>query len=708
MLSNKENTGEKKGVYKVNNKERTLTIPLSHTRKELLDKHRGKKKPRTSLSESVASETSFIDVEVVVSPKIVRKLKKDKGPNLEKCPCKKSDTKSWLLKCTKCQQHWHSGCSNLHGISQDLVESLENWLCPACFIPCTGMKSLPSNNDYICTVCRNNSNISSALHTDSAKQFIENVTSLTQLNEELSNSASHIDYFNLHLKHLLLDKSSIDNYATKLDETTNNIGLISDSITKLSNGLSELKSTTVSPKSNDDAILEKLSDLGKHLDSLSTDNTNFKNDVKNILQDLKTTSSFSQSNESNKSPIKVSPNTESPHYGPAKPVCEPYISYERDVVDEELKGKLFEFVQENESNFKSVGGNRDCIYYGEYGYYYTGGKHEASRIPDIIHDLLKCVRPQLSDPSGLINSCLINRYKSGTDVIPPHRDNELFIDPDSEIITVSIGAKRTMVFSYNSATTKKELDLEDCSILISTRHAQDFWEHEIESDESITDIRYSFTFRHIAPFFMNSTIIVGDSNTRFLKFGVDQGTFGKWMPGKRVEALHIEEIPDPVQIGPYRNIVLHTGINNIKNQSRRSNKSLVNDIEIKCNRIHGTYPKARIFISMLLPTKLRSLNYHVNAFNNLILDMAYKYKYVNVIDNAGLGGDDGCLREEFGRWDKNENCPLSIDFLHLGKSGLRILGSKIKVTVVKSKNNRFKKRPIAAAQRDHHDGYQST
>ena len=35
------------------------------------------------------------------------------------------------------------------------------------------------------------------------------------------------------------------------------------------------------------------------------------------------------------------------------------------------------------------------------------------------------------------------------------------------------------------------------------------------------------------------------------------------MPGKRVKVGHIDAIPDPEKIGPYRNIVIHTGINNI-------------------------------------------------------------------------------------------------------------------------------------------------
>ena len=282
-----------------------------------------------------------------------------------------------------------------------------------------------------------------------------------------------------------------------------------------------------------------------------------------------------------------------------------------------------------------------------------------------------------------------------------------YSDPNSEIITVSIGAKRTMSFSDNSKTVTKELGLDDCSALITSRFAQDFWTHGIYPDEAISDTRYSFTFRHIAPHFINSTVIVGDSNTKHLQFGLNRGSFGKWMPGKRIEALHIEEIPDPEDLGPYRNVVIHTGINNIKSQSRKSNRSLVNELEIKCINIHEIYPRAKLYISMLLPTKLSSLNSRVNEINNLILDMAYKYKYVCVIDNSALGGNTGCLSEEFGRWNVKEGCPNNTDFIHLGKLGLRKFGYKIKMSVIKLKNSRFNGKVKAAAHNSGQDGYQS-
>ena len=113
-----------------------------------------------------------------------------------------------------------------------------------------------------------------------------------------------------------------------------------------------------------------------------------------------------------------------------------------------------------------------------------------------------------------------------------------------------------MTFTDNAGNTK-ELQLHDRSVLVTSRFAQDFWLHEIKQDDS-AGVRYSFTFRHIAPHFINSTIILGDSNTERIKFGTERGTLGAWLPGRRVKAGHIEAIPDAIKIGPFRNIVLHT------------------------------------------------------------------------------------------------------------------------------------------------------
>ena len=405
----------------------------------------------------------------------------------------------------------------------------------------------------------------------------------------------------------------------------------------------------------------------------------------------------------------MAPNTQSPHAAPVME-CDPYVSYTQNVVTEALKSSLETFVNSKEAEFKTIGNSRDTLYYGEYGYKYSGGEHKAKEMPAPLQELRELVRSKLSNPESVVNSCLITRYKSGLDFIPPHRDDEPLFNPESEIITVSLGSVRTMKFVDNSGDNSQELSLEDKSVLISSRKAQDFWQHSIEKTDEACGVRYSFTFRHIAPHFLNSTVIIGDSNTKLLQFGEGKGKFGKWMPGKRVEALHVENIPDVFDIGPYRNIVIHTGINNIKNRNRQSNRSLSNILETSCKNIIKMYPKSKIYLSLLLPTKLESLNYRVREFNNILHDLSHSYKNVNVIDHPlnDLCDSHGCLREELGRYDKEAQAPLSRDKLHLGKKGLQLFARTIKSCVIgKFRSNSTRPgQQQANLSSNHQDGYQ--
>ena len=62
-----------------------------------------------------------------------------------------------------------------------------------------------------------------------------------------------------------------------------------------------------------------------------------------------------------------------------------------------------------------------------------------------------------------------------------------------------------------------------------------------------------------------STIILGDSNTKYLSFGTGVGTFGQSVPGKRTAAFVTDQI-DPKSCIGYPNIVVHVVINDLKDR----------------------------------------------------------------------------------------------------------------------------------------------
>ena len=445
-----------------------------------------------------------------------------------------------------------------------------------------------------------------------------------------------------------------------------------------------------------------LTDVQVRLDSycstMESNQTKFDDMVKVLSElvlpnNIHTNASASQPIQKPMEPNTVSPNTYT------NVVCDPYVNYVEDAISESVDISLQAFIIENEAKFKTIG-NRDTLYYGEYGYRYSGGEHKAQAMPPLLQELAQLVKPHMSNPNNVLNSCLITRYKDGSNFIPAHRDNEPVFNPESEIVTVSLGEKRTIKFSDNCKLKTENLVLDSRSILVTSRRAQEFWQHEIVKSDETCDVRYSLTFRHLAPHFLNSTAIVGDSNTKILKFGEGQGTFGKWLPGKRIEATHIENIPDPIKIGPYRNIILHTGINNIKTRNRQSNKALGNFLYQKCREILNVYPQSKVYLSLLLPTKLESLNYIVRDFNSILVDISHSYSNVKIIDHplSELCDERGCLKPDLGRYDRELGAPLTKDTLHLGKKGLRLFAKSIKTGIL----GKFKSRAATSTGRGQH------
>ena len=701
------------------------------------------------------------------------------------CPCFGVGSKcSFQVKCSKCDQSWHPDCVNLSGITQGASKKLVNWKCPHCYVfPYHTATDVDGNTK------------------EAFNEFLKVTSDIRKFNEELKDSASSIDFFNVHVKHLMLNEDTFiqqSNRIGKLEESVTDIkSMLSNLVSKLSmdggdkvleeiasirvqmgesnqcnnmvaiqkeleniknaltliketqsagtpdEGLASIKETLITVEKHgseieknsismkeeldwlkgildpeeEGTILSKDRGMLEHIDGILT---NMNSQLESINEHIcpQTQSSGLQVQMSSHLESEVddmgppmTPNTVSPHYVPhaepyTSPPCEPFEKYVEDIVPNELKSRLIGFLAGSSSEFQSVGSSRDVLYFGEFGYHYTGAYHAARQTPLIIQELLSAVRPSLPFPNSLINSCLITRYTDGSNHIPMHSDNENSIDPESVIVTVSLGEEREIKF-VNAHGVEKSLKLKDGSAYVMSRFSQDFWKHGIdplepstalpdtETETSVTEpvtetngptgaqckTRYSFTFRHTAPHFKNSLAVVGDSNTQNIKFGRNIGTLGVWAPGKRVKASKIENIPPPHEIGPYRNIIIHTGINNISDENnRRSNKSLIANLAKKCDDIHACYPKTKVHVSLLLPTKSSYVNSKVTELNNLILDMTYSKVNTYVLDNSNLGTERGLLPEKYGRYLYNGR-PNSNDIVHLGKEGLKVFCRNIKKCV---------------------------
>ena len=108
-----------------------------------------------------------------------------------------------------------------------------------------------------------------------------------------------------------------------------------------------------------------------------------------------------------------------------------------------------------------------------------------------------------------INSCLINMYRDGNDLIKPHSDNQTTFGENPTVVILSLGQPRTIHFRRRIYDPKnihtvhldtktellnKSIRLESGSILIMDGSTQKYFCHSIDKEDTMNK-RYSMTFR---------------------------------------------------------------------------------------------------------------------------------------------------------------------------------------------------------------------
>ncbi len=464
---------------------------------------------------------------------------------------------------------------------------------------------------------------------------------------------------------IVCQSTNMDHIASPSADVQSNaiIAKVAASVHKTFNSFNDVqnkrfKAMTEAQDERFKAIQQQISQLNLHSDSLATHSNGNLDDVGDLQPAL--------TNE-------VLPN-------PTKCID----TYVPDFIPNELSETLTSFLDQCEELNTNKERGHTVVLYG-YPYHYTNAKHSgtATDIPEPIQKLIAIIKEKYPDQEAP-NSCLVNKYSGPTALLPRHSDNERTLDPESHVFTASLGKPVTVRFTElvgNSPTVEKVI--EPNSLYTMSRKSQNYWSHEIpENSLSQGEVRYSVTLRHVSEKFVRSTIVIGDSNTRHLRFGEGKGTFGHLIPGQRKQATHISDI-EPSDCCGYTNIFIHCGINDVKHyrvnspdkvaQCFEKLKSKIDEISILC-------PKSRLFISPILPTKNSVWNARAADFNRLL----FKYKATSgKFSNLSFGGfvdnSTGLLREDMGRY----NSPG--DVLHLGSHGIRTLVALIREQVYSSK-----------------------
>jgi alkylated DNA repair dioxygenase AlkB len=98
---------------------------------------------------------------------------------------------------------------------------------------------------------------------------------------------------------------------------------------------------------------------------------------------------------------------------------------------------------------------------------------------------------------GVFNSCLLNLYHTGEEGMGWHSDNEKELDPNSPIVSVSLGASRKFSFKHTTDTDKVNVTLQHGSVLLMHPPTQNYWVHSLLTTKVATPPRINLTFRSI-------------------------------------------------------------------------------------------------------------------------------------------------------------------------------------------------------------------
>ena len=151
--------------------------PASNTTNELL----------TDNDTDILSVTSVSATDSIAESLIIDKLKQ--------CPCAASDKSATYVVCTKCAQEWHNKCANLDGLTPTAIKKLDNWMCPRCYV-----------SPFVVAA------VSGIVPSD-IEVFLTRISDIKKCNEELRDSVTTIEFFNAHIKHLLLSDTQFKTHT---------------------------------------------------------------------------------------------------------------------------------------------------------------------------------------------------------------------------------------------------------------------------------------------------------------------------------------------------------------------------------------------------------------------------------------------------------------------------------------------------------------
>jgi alkylated DNA repair dioxygenase AlkB len=124
-------------------------------------------------------------------------------------------------------------------------------------------------------------------------------------------------------------------------------------------------------------------------------------------------------------------------------------------------------------------------------YRYSGADYPALPWCDVLLE----IKARVETVKGLYNYCLLNRYRSGSDSMGWHADDEPEVGEVSG--SASLGATRKFRIRHNVSRETQTFLAGHSTLIIMAGTMQRFWQHEVPKKKLQVGERINLTFRQI-------------------------------------------------------------------------------------------------------------------------------------------------------------------------------------------------------------------
>jgi alkylated DNA repair dioxygenase AlkB len=105
------------------------------------------------------------------------------------------------------------------------------------------------------------------------------------------------------------------------------------------------------------------------------------------------------------------------------------------------------------------------------------------------------IKQKIEGIQGEFNYCLLNRYRSGSDSMGWHADDEP--EMGNIIGSLSLGATRRFRIRHNATRESKTFPAGHGTLIIMAGTMQQFWKHDVPKTKQLVGERINLTFRNI-------------------------------------------------------------------------------------------------------------------------------------------------------------------------------------------------------------------